>query len=222
MPRVKRKGTRLRGRWTDQQLDALLRTGATCRYRRVLLPEMEPNTPEDWERVRAAWEAQRDNVLAMHRRDKPGRRPWAWWRWNASSERDHGLPEVEQLHRMGELEEAEARDHFERNGYGLPDGWRTDYRRAWFWWHQRRDQTPRRWDLAEAFDLFDQRLLTDEERGQLHDLATDRYAGAKICSCIRHLDGYREPPFTAEQLKQMGLHAAAELWTDLLFKEQTQ
>ncbi|MDA7980213.1 MAG: hypothetical protein MPJ50_15720 [Pirellulales bacterium] len=209
MPRVKRKGTRLKNRWNDQQLQRLFIRGIAEPY--GLAPEREPQG-EEWNIVRKAWESQHEEIFEDFRKENPGRRPFAWWQWETAVERDSGLPEIEQLWRLGELTDAEAQEHHTKFGHNLPEGCRIDYRRPWLWWHERRENTPRRYELPEAFDLFDQRLLTDEERGALQDMATDRYAAGKVYTPIIHQDRHHEPGITTEQLRQMGLHAAAELY----------
>ena len=211
MVRVKKRAARLKTRWTDEQLHRLLCSGAPALYSLI---EQTPNADE-WNLLQPSWDANHETLLAEYRAKRPGKRPFAWWKWEASEPRDESMPETEQLWRLGELDEAEARDHFENTGYGLPAKWPTDYRRAWFWWHQRREKTPRRYELPEVFDLFDQRLLTPDERGRLQDLSGDRYGASKVYTPIHHIDRYKEPSFTVEQLQAMGLHAAAELWNSL-------
>ena len=53
---------------------------------------------------RAAWECHRDKLLA---KSGAGKRPQAWWDYEASESRDEKMAECLQLRRMGELSRAE-------------------------------------------------------------------------------------------------------------------
>lgn len=46
----------------------------------------EVDEPSETE-ARAAWAACRDDILAVFERDTPGRRPYAWWRFESSEPR---------------------------------------------------------------------------------------------------------------------------------------
>lgn len=49
------------------------------------------STGELWpggaEQIRQAWEEHRESILAEHIKEKPGTRPWAWWRFDSPEPR---------------------------------------------------------------------------------------------------------------------------------------
>jgi hypothetical protein len=74
----------------------------------------------DGERWRPLWESHQQEV--MTRFSGPGRRPWAWWRFDAPEPRNDELTESYQLANLDELTDAEIkiltpewRRHFDRS-----------------------------------------------------------------------------------------------------------
>lgn len=65
--------------------------------------------------VREAWEACRDRIFSDEWQGQVGRRPWAWWQFDAPAPRDREVPEADQLRALGCLEawEEEAISRFE-------------------------------------------------------------------------------------------------------------
>lgn len=98
--------------------------------------------------IETAWEARHAELLAAHIAEAPGRRPWAWWRFNAPAPR-------ERVGGSGETWPAVSFD------FGLPGRW------AWNWID---DDDPPRYE-SEAAYLRRLGLLTDREARRLkaHD-----------------------------------------------------
>ena len=75
-----------------------------------------------------AWLALGKGIMAKW--DRPGRRPWAWWLFDAPEPRDNNVPQVQQLAALGllvpgEAEEVQRRAEAEAK-YGSPFGWWLD------------------------------------------------------------------------------------------------
>lgn len=92
-------------------------------------PEALPDVWGDWgpfegeEEARVYWRAHGERLTAEYRRETPGHRPWAWWRWDAPGgygrheprrtvavvDGEVVAPETLNLAACGELTDAEAR-----------------------------------------------------------------------------------------------------------------
>jgi len=59
--------------------------------------------PVDMELARAVWQEHRDELLSKYVADHPGRRPWAWWQFDAPD----SCTEDEDLRRLGLLSPSE-------------------------------------------------------------------------------------------------------------------
>ena len=60
---------------------------------------------------REAWNTHRDRLMAeWEKNDRPGRRPKAWWRYDAAEPRDENQHETLQLLRLGEIGTAELEE----------------------------------------------------------------------------------------------------------------
>ena len=66
------------------------------------------NDPDDetLREIKLVWQQKRDEML---QRSSAGRRPWAWWQFDSPEPRDEGIPEADQLARLGLLTESETR-----------------------------------------------------------------------------------------------------------------
>ena len=60
------------------------------------------------EDVRDAWNEFRTKLMADY--DRPGKRPWGWWRFDSPEPRDESVDEAEQLRHLGLLEDWEERE----------------------------------------------------------------------------------------------------------------
>src|SRR5262245_24475643 len=98
MPR-KRRLAKSRLGWTDDHRDYLIR-GWT-------FPDSQLTDAE----ARAAWEVLRDGLLPEFIAENPGRRPWAWWAFDAPGPRRRidGRPHP--------FKNPERRKHYQRLGF---------------------------------------------------------------------------------------------------------
>jgi hypothetical protein len=81
MPRVRRQSRRNRTEYTDEHVRVLLRGYDFWEL------FGDRNDPQSLERIQHAWEQLANVVLPQHIADRPGSRPWAWWRWDAPGPR---------------------------------------------------------------------------------------------------------------------------------------
>jgi len=104
--------------------------------RMALLIGDRPDRPQ-FKTARAAkeaWKLCRDELLGNYIPKHPGRRPRAWWHFDAKEDRDETMTQASQLFRMGEITEEEAQQcrvswaNHERVAYEKYS-WHVDYAR---------------------------------------------------------------------------------------------
>ena len=167
-------------------------------------PEGMPGTPEReqseaavLDRCREGWSELRDDVLEYHRKDPqggPATRPWGWWRFEATLQRDHDIHEEEQLIRLGEVDDSERQEALD--AWKEPDRW-PHFRRCWGWWNLRSPEdrlyfTP---ETIQLIGLRDEGVLTSAEK-QFVDSEPSRTQYEILCYQTR-----LEP----EELQSLGL-----------------
>jgi hypothetical protein len=118
MPRLSRKSKRAKTEWTQLHVTALLR-GFDCFH--VFGHDDDAETIE---RMSHAWEQLADVILPEFIAEHPGRRPWAWWRFDAPAPRRLLVkPEDTGWHPMGEATSFGRHQLFQPiTGHDMPYG----------------------------------------------------------------------------------------------------
>lgn len=188
MPRLKRKTPRHRDQCGSDEVwflvsgFALAGPGAWGLGQGLKYHDLPDETKAEIEKV---YFANRDKVFErFHRFPQPGKRPWAFWEFEHPECIGNGLPDEENLSRLGlltddELTAIEAKETSSNPpGSGFHD---PPFRRSWGWWRFVSPE-PRDWDTPETKQLT--RLpsfLTEREKQILVD-GTDPSTGGHSTS----------------------------------------